>query len=228
MEPAAFIAELRLRMGLSDAVADSWCPRCDGIMDAHSHHAAVCSAGGERTQRHNAIRDLLCLWTERAGLHPEKERPGLLLPLRPDDARVARRRPADIYLPCLDGTPTALDLAVTGPQRPESLSQAAQIPVSAAAAYAQVKRDHQDTEQLCARQGVRFLPLVSESTGAWDMTASRTLRVIASSVAAREGLDGATAYAAMLQELSVVTRGFMTQPQVRASAVLLEASPDAT
>jgi hypothetical protein len=35
-------------------------------------------------------------------------------------------------------------------------------------------------------QGVRFLPMVSESTGA-DVKASRTLRVIASASAAREG-----------------------------------------
>ena len=157
-------------------------------------------------------------------------------------AKVVRRRPADIYLPCLDGTPTALDFAVTGLQRPESLPQAAQVPVSAAAAYAQVKCNHQHTAQLCADQGVRFLPLVSESTGAWDTAASRTLRVIASAVAAREGQVGSSVYTVMLQECSVLLRSFraraalrrrselvtFSQHPVRASAVLLESVPDVT
>ena len=80
-----------------------------------------------------------------------------------------------------------LTFAVAGLQRPESLHQTAQVPVSAAAAYAQVKCNHQDTARLSADQRVRFLPVVSESTGAWDNNGSRTLRVIASAVAAREG-----------------------------------------
>ena len=42
METACFVAELRRRLGVPDAVADSWCPRCDGIMDRHSLHAGTC------------------------------------------------------------------------------------------------------------------------------------------------------------------------------------------
>ena len=119
-------------------------------------------------------------------------------PPHPLRKQVARRCPADIYLPCLDGTPTALDFAVAGLQRPESLHQTAQVPVSAAAAYAQVKCNHQDTARLSADQRVRFLPMVSESTGAWDNNGSRTLRVIASAVAAREGQVGSSVYFIML------------------------------
>jgi len=33
---------------------------------------------GERTLRHNAIRDVVHVWIDRAGLNPEKERPDLL------------------------------------------------------------------------------------------------------------------------------------------------------
>ena len=38
----------------------------------------MCSVGGERTLRHNAIRDVVHAWIDRAGLNPEKERPDLL------------------------------------------------------------------------------------------------------------------------------------------------------
>ena len=58
----------------------------------------MCLAGGERVLRHNALRDLVYSWAERACLRPEKERAGLLLPQRPDDVSSARRRPADVYL----------------------------------------------------------------------------------------------------------------------------------
>ena len=99
MEPALFVAELRQRLGMPDATADAWCRRCDSIMDKCSHHAGICAAGGERTLRHNALRDTVCNWALRAGLQPEKEKPGLLLPQRPEDSSSCRRRPADIFVP---------------------------------------------------------------------------------------------------------------------------------
>ena len=116
MEPAAFVTELRVRLGIAEAVDDCWCPKCDGILDRHGHHSGMCVAGGEGTQRHNALRDLVCSWASRAGLRPEKERPGLLLPQDPEDTHIGRRRPADVYLPALAGSPAALDFAVTAPQ----------------------------------------------------------------------------------------------------------------
>ncbi|CAE7804962.1 unnamed protein product, partial [Symbiodinium microadriaticum] len=101
---------------------------------------------------------------ERAGFRPEPEKPGLLLPQRPDDTRVAHRRPADIYLPSLYGTPAALDLAVTAPQRQESLGRAGQHALAAATAYAEVKSSHLDTARVCAEQGLKFVPMVAEAT----------------------------------------------------------------
>ena len=92
-----------------------------------SYHAGLCVAGPERILRHHAVRDLLHHWSERAGLQPEKEKPGLLLPQRPGDAHLARRRPADIFIaPSYLGSPAAFDLAITAPQRQESLGDAAQ------------------------------------------------------------------------------------------------------
>lgn len=59
MEGPFFLAELRRRLGVPDAAQDAWCPRCDGILDTHSHHAGMCLAGGDRTRRHHAARGLL-------------------------------------------------------------------------------------------------------------------------------------------------------------------------
>ena len=111
--------------------------------------------------------------------------------------------PADIFVPCLEGSPSALDLAVTGPQRIGSLSQASVEAVSAAAAYAAVKTSHLNTAATCAVQGIKFIPMVAETTGAWDKGADRILRLFASAAAAREGADGAALTGLMFQELSV-------------------------
>ena len=99
MEPALFVAELRARLGIHDQ--DTWCPRCDGILDPHGYHASLCVAGGERSQRHHAVRDLVFCWAEKGGLRPEREKAGLLLPQSPDDTTNNGRRPADadVYLP---------------------------------------------------------------------------------------------------------------------------------
>ena len=212
METASFVAELRRGLGVPDAVADSWCPRCDGIMDRHSLHAGTCLAGGERTQRHNALRDLLACWSERAGLQPELEKPGLLLPQRPDETRLAQRRPADIYLPALQGFPAALDLAVTAPQRQETLAQAGQTASAAANQYAELKAAHLNTARVCSAQGLNFVPLVVESTGAWSQSASKILLLISRAVAARTNSDAAQLHAELLQELSVLLRSHHAGP----------------
>ena len=62
MEPAVFVVEVSQRLGLADAASDGWCPLCDGVLDRHSYHASTCVAGGERSARHNSVRDRLCWW----------------------------------------------------------------------------------------------------------------------------------------------------------------------
>ncbi|CAE7580069.1 unnamed protein product [Symbiodinium natans] len=222
MEPAAFVAELRQRLHMPDAPADVWCPRCDGILDTHSHHAGLCAAGGERTLRHNALRDILASWAGRAGMQPEKEKPGLLLPQRPDDSSNSRRRPADIFLPSYLGTPAALDLAVTGPQRQGVVGEAAQKSLAAATAYADLKKAHLDTAQLCQAQGVRFLPLVAETTGAWEPEAGKLIAQVVCATAVREGANLAALHAELLQELCVAARSARARAALRRRAEVAE------
>ena len=63
--------ELRQRLGVAG---------CEGVLDKRSLHASTCVAGGEGNQRRNCLRDVLASCVARAGLQPELEKPGLLLP----------------------------------------------------------------------------------------------------------------------------------------------------
>ena len=54
-----------------------------------------------------------------------------------------------------------------------------------------------DNANVCASQGVHFIPLVAETTGTWDATAERVLRTIS-----RPG----NTHALLLQELSITIR----------------------
>ena len=107
-------------------------------MDSYGYHAGLCVAGGDRVVRHNGVRNGVFRTAKSAALRPELEKAQLLLPPRPDQTADARRRPADVYLPAwLNGSPAALDFAVTAPQRQEYVLQAAMQPLHAASAYAE-------------------------------------------------------------------------------------------
>lgn len=219
MEPAAFVSELRVRLQIPDADGDTLCPLCDGVLDHHSHHASMCAAGGERTQRHNAVRDLVYEWAQRGGLRPERERPGLLLPHAPDEVNnLARRRPADVYLPAFAGSPVALDFAVTAPQRQETLAQASLRTGAAAEAYAEHKRSHLNTAAACEAQGVKFVPMVAECIGAWEDAASKVLKHLAQAVATQTGADSATCFGTLLQELGTTIRSYRARAALRRRA----------
>lgn len=197
MEPAVFTTEIRARLRVTEADHDTWCPLCDAVLDCYSHHAGMCAAGGERTQRHNAVRDLVYDWCKRGGLN------------------AAGRRPADVYLPTFAGAPTAFDSAVTAPQRKESLAQASQEAGAAAEAYARHKEFHLRTAEACAAQGVKFVPLVAECSGAWDKGAMKIWSHLARAVAARTGEDSATSKNLLLQQLGVAIRSYRARAALR-------------
>jgi len=180
----------------------------------------TCIAGGERTQRHHAVRDLVCHWATKAGLRPQAEAPHLLLPQSPDDFGSGRRRPADIFIPALAGSPTALDFAVTAHTRQETLAIASTTPGAAAAAYAQHKAAYLATAQTCQQQGIRFLPMVAEPTGCWEDGAMRILKRIAHAAAVRSGEDAGCAFTTFLQDLSVVIRSNRARAALRRRAEL--------
>ena len=178
----------------------------------------MCSAGGDRTLCHNALRNFFYRRLLAAGLHPELEKPGLLIPARPEDSSQTARRPADVYLPSwITGGPAALDFAVTAPQRRATLLQAAEKPLAAASDYVVKKREHLDSQALCEAQGIAFLPMVVESTGAWAPESAKVVYQLASAVATATGKDVKEVHRELLEGAAGSVR------KARAKAVLKRA-----
>ena len=211
VDPALFQVCLQRRLRLRVQEADSFCPLCGMTMDSYGDHALVCRCHGDKTIRHNVLRNVVYSEALLGGMRPEKEKAGLL-PGRPAEDGLQRnatredegagvhmqvaahglRRPADVFLPrgaC--GAPTALDFACTSGLRADRVRLAAEQPEQVASRYEDFKRNFKPpgeqagTEALCAQNGLRFVPMVLEAHGGgWSAVARQTLDVIARSVAA--------------------------------------------
>ena len=138
----------------------------------------------------------------------ELEKPGLLPPSPCNtNPNTNHRRPADIYLPSWkQGSPVALDFAITAPQRPEIVASAAREDLAAATAYSQTKRAHANTEAECEAAGLIFIPMVAETTGAWSVEAMVELKKIAKAAALRSAKDPSKALHELLEATSVSIR----------------------
>jgi len=219
----------RLRVRVQDT--DSFCPLCGHTMDSYGDHALVCACHGDRTVRHNALRNVVYTEALQGGLSPEKEKVGLL-PGRPHEDGVqcqggaeaegdeqsaeqtptrGRRRPADVYLPRgPGGRAAALDFACTSGLRADRARAATENPEEVVANYEAFKRsfkpagDLETTEEQCTRQGFGFIPMVLEShSGGWGKTARQTLDAIAKGVSASAGDSAEVACLRIAQRLSV-------------------------
>ena len=94
----------RLRAPVFDA--EHHCPLCGEVVDRFGDHALVCGCGGDRTVRHNAIRNICYQAGVEAGLRPEREKANLLRGPSPDadglpsnaagNGSRGGRRPADV------------------------------------------------------------------------------------------------------------------------------------
>ena len=199
-----------------DQGPESWCPLCDAVMDSKGHHCRQCSAGGDRTVRHNKLRNEVFSFTcSQAGIPAELEKASLLLPARPD-ASSNQRRPADIYLPSwYGGLPAALDFAVTSPNLSLVAGRAAQEALHAAKSYSETKRAHLGTADACKEAGVTFLPMVCESSGAWAPEAGVVLKHMARRAAARAGRKTCDVFRELLQRLSVTVRSANARAHLR-------------
>ena len=169
-------------------------------MDIYGDHCLVCSNGGERTKRHNLLRNHVYHFCAGAGLAPELEKPGLLMPrpymgALPEDGKAVEdpsaRRPADVFLPrWRHGTPVALDFAVTSGLRSDSVVASAQDAASPLRAYEDFKRTHLDTHRTCAAEGITFIPVIAEADGGgWGTEAQKVFYNLAK---AKTSLTGET------------------------------------
>ena len=154
-------------------------------MVIHGDHSLTCAVGGDRTKRHNMIRNVGVRLATSAGWRPEPEKSDLLradstagvnISTRGDEARPEARRPADIFVPRWDlGGSAALDFAVTSGLRTDVLEQTAnQGGLSCLTAYEEFKRSYQNTDQMCANNGITFVPMVFEAhSGGWGPAATK-------------------------------------------------------
>jgi hypothetical protein len=203
---------LRIRFSEEDLE----CPQCGGVLDGFGDHALVCSCGGDRTRRHNLLRNMVFHAAEAANLRPELERPGLL-PHRPllgssyecgtkfseQDNSPGAQRPADVYIPRWRlGPPAAWDFAVTSGLRLDLLTEAATNPSGVTCRYEDAKCSHKDTQVLCEAQGMSFIPMVVEAVGGgWGKAARCVWSELAKTSALATGeLETASTCATMLQQ----------------------------
>ena len=138
-------------------------------MDTFGDHALTCVCKGDRTVRHNAIRDIVYEEAIGAGVAAEREKAGLL-PARPVEDGVGftdcHRRPADAWLPRSPGTTNeALDFACTSGMRADFMDRSAADGGCVFAAYEHHKRSYKDTEKECSQVGIKFIPMIIESHG---------------------------------------------------------------
>lgn len=205
----------RLRVQLLEK--EDFCPACGEVMDVFGDHALVCSCKGDRTKRHNALRNQSFFDIQAAGFAgSEMERPGLLPPRAPGEGPpgvqsggseldTRGRRPADIYLPrWRSGLPAAWDFAATSGMRADLLASSAASTSAATERYEEFKRKHLDTARSCAEQGIIFIPIVVESHGGgWGLEARRAFAILAKRAADASGEDAAALADQHAQRLSV-------------------------
>ena len=186
-------------------------------MDVWLDHAIACSCRGDRTKRHNCLRNQGFFDAQAAGIAgAELERPGLLPPRAaregpPDgehdgpDLDASNRRPADVYLPrWRNGVPAAWDFAATSGLRADLLGASAASPSAATERYEEFKRQHLDTERQCSEQGITFIPMVIEAHGGgWGREARRAFAILAKRVADTTGEQAALVADQHAQRLSV-------------------------
>ena len=198
--------------------SEFFCPFCDTVCDIYMDHALCCSGGGDRTKRHNLVRNQGYRICARAALSPELEKPGLLQP-RPlcgarcedgsdiphaDDA--SRRRPADVYLPrWCSGGPAALDFAITSGLQIGALAATATDGTSATVTYQAKKRNHLNTEAQCREAGLTFVPMVAEGVGGgWGSDGQAVWKACARAIATTTGEQQGVVAEQIYQSLSIL------------------------
>jgi hypothetical protein len=192
------------------------CPLCEQSMDVYGDHALTCPCGGDRTVRHNIVRNASARFFSAAGLHPELEKPGLLQERPPADGgdelsgeqcsgRADLRRPADTYVGNWHlGQPAAFDFALTSGLKVGQLEGTARDAKSVGAAYVEKKRSYLGTAAHCAAKGLLFIPMVCEAhSGSWEDGALDVWRRLAKAGELSSGEPASRRLQHMLQVLSI-------------------------
>ena len=200
------------------------------MVDRFGDHCLTCSGGGDRTRRHNSLRNEAFHFCASCNLSPELEKPGLMC-ARPAvgstteaggqiESDPSGRRPADVYLPRWRlGTPAALDFAVTSGLRSSQVAASMQDGSSAALNYEDFRRSHLQTQQLCEDNGVTFLPIVVEASGGgWGPTAMKVWSELAKTKALCTGESESIVAEQLYQSLGLILHRENARAILRRSA----------
>ena len=95
------------------------------------------------------------------------------------------------------------------------LRESAQTALASARAYADTERSHLGTARVCAAAGVDFVPMVAESTGAWEPGAAAVLWQLARAASLVDGRPAPVVHAEFAQRLPVVVRRAQARALVR-------------
>ena len=199
-------------------------------MDVYGDHALTCCGGGDRTKRHNILRNAFWHFCYSAGLSPELEKPGLLQPrplqgFSPEDGirrdSPEARRPADVYLPRFrQGSAVCFDFAVTSGMRSSNLAATLTDAASSIRSYEDFKCAHFDTRRTCINEGMGFIPLVAEAVGgSWGDSAIKVFVSLAKHKSNATGEAKNTILRQLLQHMGILLH------RANARAVLRRCAP---
>ena len=219
-----FQVAVQRRLRCKVSTSESWCPACGDPLDQFCDHALSCSCKGNRTVRHNAIRNVVFDESMRAGMNAVKEKPGLL-PGRPGEDGINSssngRRPANIWIPGISGQPPqAWDFACTSGLRIGGLVTGLDGLDSLFATYEEYKRTYKQTDAQCHSVGLSFVPLILEAHGGGF---SEALRGKLDSIA--EKIAGGCSSAKSQISLNIAQRVSCTLQRENARAVLMRQLP---
>lgn len=155
-------------------------------------HTIGCGSDGDRTGRHDRLRDVIFSTGQSAGLGTRWEVSALILG--------TLSRSVDIYLPLWKkGTPTAFDLTIISSLQRQTLDGVARNPGhSLSIAKDRKLRAHDEA----FAQGIAFIPLAMEVLGGWKGEAAEVLRELAHLSALRTCRDLATVTRHFFERLS--------------------------
>lgn len=175
LEPDAYVAAARLRLGAGFATEALPCRACVGMLDADGLHA-LCCARGESTRGHNDVRDAVFDLVRMADATAEKEVLGLL-------ETAPGSRPADILTTAVSpGLASALDVGIAAPHARHAGGDCTEaMRARKRAAYAR----HLPALQA---DGVEYRPLVWSCWGREHPDTTAVLSQLARQAARRRGM----------------------------------------
>ena len=196
MRPTEFRMAVKYRLGIQVFQSVAGCPvqECSQENDVMGDHAIGCGHSGERTSRHNQLRDTIFKTAASACLAPTQEIRGLV--------SGSEARPADVFIPAWDkGKDSALDVTVISPLQLNLVDRSAQNHnVALDTAF---RRKMASAFQDCANVDVSFFPLAVETFGGWHPVAVTHLTRIGRALARQTNAQESLTIKHLVQRLSV-------------------------